>query len=224
MASDLTGLFVAGTDTGVGKTRIAAACIAHIAAQGRTVVGMKPVASGCPVSGTALCDDVRQLAGAANVGAPQEWINPYRFVPPVAPHLAAAMAGQTISLEHIRDCYGQLQKLADTVVVEGVGGLLVPLNDREDTADLALQLKLPVLVVVGLRLGCINHALLTVAALQQRGLRLYGWVANAPEPAMPLQDDVVAALRQRIAAPLLAVLPYAPQATATDLAERIRLA
>lgn len=223
MASELTGLFVAGTDTGVGKTRIAAACVAHIAARGRKVVGMKPVASGCPVSGAELCDDVQQLMATTNVEVPQDWINPYRFVPPVAPHLAAEMAGQTISLEHIQTCYNQLRARADVVVVEGVGGLLVPLNDAEDTADLAVRLNLPVLLVVGLRLGCINHALLTVAAVQQRGLRLYGWIANALEPAMPLQDEVIGALAQRIDAPLLAILPYAPSASADELAQLIEL-
>ncbi len=223
MVSEPGGLFIAGTDTGVGKTRIAAACIAKLAAQGRKVVGMKPVASGCPEHDNELCDDVRQLVEVANVTAPLEWINPYRFMPPVAPHLAAQQAGRLVSLTHIGECYGRLRGQAQVVVVEGVGGLLVPLNGTEDTADLARQLDVPVLLVVGLRLGCINHALLTVAAIQQRGLRLYGWIANALEPAMLLQNEVVATLEQRIAAPLLAVLPYAPHASASELAGQIRL-
>lgn len=223
MVSEAGGLFVAGTDTGVGKTRIAAACIAKLAQQGCKVVGMKPVASGCPERDTELCDDVRQLVAAANVTVPLEWVNPYRFMPPVAPHLAAQQTGREISLTHIGKCYNRLRGGAEVVVVEGVGGLLVPLNSAEDTADLARQLDLPVLLVVGLRLGCINHALLTVAAIQQRGLRLYGWIANALEPAMRLQDEVVATLAQRITAPLLGVLPYAPQASASELAGQIRL-
>ncbi|MGD9787291.1 MAG: dethiobiotin synthase [Sulfuricellaceae bacterium] len=205
----MKGVFVAGTDTGVGKTLVAAALLRAFAASGRRAVGMKPVASGAVVGpgGAAMWEDVVMLQRAANVEAPLEWVNPYRFLPPVAPHLAAADAGAVIDLGCVAEAYGRLGDLADVVVVEGVGGFLVPLNDREGAAEMVCRLGLPVVLVVGMRLGCINHALLTAEAVRSRGLRLAGWVANAIDPVMARFDDNLAALRARLPAPLLGVIP-----------------
>ena len=219
----MKGVFVTGTDTGVGKTLVASALVSAFAASGRVAVGMKPVASGAVASldGAPMWEDVVALQEAANVKAPLEWVNPYRFMPPVAPHLAANDAGVTIDLGHLAEAYGHLAELADVVVVEGVGGFLVPFNERESAADLACRLGLPVVLVVGMRLGCINHALLTAEAVRVRGLQLAGWVANAIDPAMARFDDNLDALRTRLSAPLLGVIPWQerpdPEATVASL-------
>jgi len=206
------GIFVAGTDTGVGKTLIAAALLRALAGRGMRVVGMKPVAAGCvPTAHGLRNEDVAALTSAANVEAPIDLINPYRFEPAIAPHIAAARSGVTISLARIRDAFVALSAMANWVVVEGAGGLLVPLNDREDFADLARLLELQVVLVVGMRLGCLNHALLTAEAIRERGLRLSGWVANCLDTAMPAFEENVQALRCRLEAPLLGTVPFGTQ-------------
>jgi dethiobiotin synthetase len=206
------GLLVTGTDTGVGKTLVATALLRAMAGRGLRAVGMKPVAAGCALSAEGLVnEDVVQLVRASTFEAPRDWINPYCFQPPVAPHLAARAAGQVISLQRIIAAYGRLSRLADRVVVEGAGGLLVPLNEKEDFADLARLLHLPVVLVVGMRLGCLNHALLTAQAIAARGLGFCGWVANCLEPDMALFNENLDALRVRIPAPLLGVLPHLPE-------------
>ncbi|MBX6392407.1 MAG: dethiobiotin synthase [Burkholderiales bacterium] len=201
-------LFVTGTDTEVGKTRVAAALLHAFAARRLRTVGMKPVAAGCDAQG--LNEDVETLCAASSVKAPREWVCPYLFQPPIAPHIAAAEAGVTIDLAHIEARYRELRTLADVVIVEGVGGWLVPLNARETGADLARRLGAPVVLVVGMRLGCINHALLTQEAILARGLRLAGWVANRVDPDMQRTERNLEALRERLQAPLLADFPYAP--------------
>jgi dethiobiotin synthetase len=168
--------FVAGTDTGVGKTLISCALLYGFAARGKRVIGMKPVAAGCNDGGQN--GDVLQLRAASNVTANNEQINPYCFTPAIAPHIAAQRAGVTIDISAIARTYKELAEKADLVIVEGAGGLLVPLNAQQDCADLVLELGLPVILVVGMRLGCLNHALLTVEAIAARGLTLSGWVAN----------------------------------------------
>ncbi len=203
------GYFVTGTDTGVGKTRIAAALLHGFAATGLSTVGMKPVAAGCGWrDGVAYWDDVEQLIAASSVQADPAWVNPYCFEASIAPHLAAAQAGVAIQLDKIVAACRALQAQTDVVVVEGAGGWLVPLNARHTMADLASQLGLPVILVVGMRLGCINHALLTAAAIAQSGVPLAGWIANQTAPAMPAFDGNLATLRARIAAPLLGVVPW----------------
>lgn len=208
------GIFVTGTDTGVGKTRVAAALLRAWTLRGLRAVGMKPVAAGCGPAAAAPGheEDVAALAAASNVEAPLDLLNPYRFLPAVAPHLAAEAAGEAISLRRIRDAYDELVRLADRVVVEGAGGFLVPLNDREDFADLARLLDVPVLLVVGMRLGCLNHALLTARAVSARGLRLAGWVANRLDPAMPMFDGNVRALSNRLGMPPAGIIPFGPAA------------
>jgi dethiobiotin synthetase len=203
------GYFITGTDTGVGKSLIAASLIHGFAAAGRRVVGMKPVAAGAEFTeGEWLNEDVSQLRMAANVDAPLVSVNPYAFAPPIAPHIAACQAGVVVCLDKIKTAFAELAELADLVVVEGAGGFLVPLNDRQDMGDLAVALDLPVVLVVGMRLGCINHALLTVAAIEAKGLPLAGWVANLVEAEMPYLDENLATLRQRIAAPHLGTVPH----------------
>ncbi|MBS4097250.1 MAG: dethiobiotin synthase [Sulfuricella sp.] len=201
--------FVTGTDTGVGKTLVSCALLRAFAARGMTAVGMKPVAAGCePHENGLCCEDVENLVAAGTVAAPREWVNPYAFEPPVAPHIAAAQAGMEMDLGQIESAFRKLQNLADLVIVEGVGGFRVPLNERQDTADLAVALNLPVILVVGMRLGCLNLALLTAEAIRARGLNLAGWVANRVDPDMPLGVENREALERRLGCPLLGDLPY----------------
>ncbi len=207
--SSRRGLFVTGTDTGVGKTLISCALLHAYAALGKTVVGMKPVVAGCESSPEGLhCDDVARLQQASGIKAPRELVNPYAFVPPFAPHVGAEEAGVVIELEHIRRAYLALAELADVVVVEGVGGFRVPLNACQDSADLASLLGLPVVLVVGMRLGCLSHALLAAEAIAARGLSLAGWVANRLDAEMSRFDANLDALQQRLDTPLLGVVAH----------------
>ncbi|HWP94907.1 MAG TPA: dethiobiotin synthase [Gammaproteobacteria bacterium] len=205
------GLFVTGTDTGIGKTRTAVALVAALAARGHTVAAMKPVASGCRRTLEGLRnDDAEALRAAATGEFPYAWVNPYAFEPPIAPHIAAEEAGVTIELSHILECFDALAREADLVVVEGVGGFRVPLGPRGDTAGLARALGLPVVLVVGMRLGCLNHALLTADAIHAAGLPLAGWVANAIDPHFERAAANHAALAAWLGAPCLATFGYAP--------------
>ncbi len=202
------GIFIAGTDTGVGKTLIACALLQGFAARGLRVAAMKPVAAGAVRRrGVWRHDDVVQLRAAANVDAPLAAVNPYCFAPPIAPHIAAEEAGLKIRMAVIAKNYARLGRNADLVVVEGAGGLLVPLG-AFSAADIPARLELPVVLVVGLRLGCLNHALLTVEAMQARGLYLAGWVANRIDPAMARATENLQALRARIKAPLLGTVRH----------------
>lgn len=202
-------MFVTGTDTDAGKTYISAALLRHFAAQSLRVVGMKPVASGATeLDGVLHNSDVTQLRQASNVQADMRWINPYCFTPAIAPHIAAQQAGVAIDLQQIKQAYEQLCGMADVVVVEGAGGWLVPLNGQQTIADLAQLLDIPIVLVVRIRLGCINHALLSVADIQRRGLTLLGWVANCMEDEMPVMQENIATLQQLIAAPCLAVVGH----------------
>jgi len=207
------GLFVTGTDTGVGKTLASCALLHRMRARGLRALGMKPVAAGVEASPEGPVNpDVAALRRASSWPAPLEQVNPYLFEPPIAPHLAAASAGVRIEMAPIRKAFEALRASADAIVVEGVGGFLVPLNDREDAGDLAVALALPVVLVVGMRLGCLNHALLTQQAIVARSLRLAGWIANSIDPRMQRFEDNLQALRQRIAAPLLGVIPHSAMA------------
>jgi dethiobiotin synthetase len=203
------GFFVTGTDTDIGKTRVSVALLRAYVALGYRVVGMKPVAAGAEfIDGFWVNQDVALLTAAGNVQAAPELVNPYLFREAIAPHIAADHKGMAIEIPRIRAAYEALAALADMVVVEGVGGFLVPLSDRNDSGDLAVALGLPLILVVGMRLGCINHTLLSVQAIAARGLRLAGWVANQVDPSMSAYAENLAALRRRIAAPLLAETPW----------------
>jgi dethiobiotin synthetase len=193
--------FITGTDTEVGKTYIACKLIKHYVALGYKVVGMKPVAAGCDwVDGAWLNEDVKLLTAASNVQAPTHLINPYSFKEPIAPHIAAQHEGVTIDLQVIVDAYQQLTQLADIVIVEGAGGLLVPLGDDHTLADLVAQLNIPIILVVGLKLGCINHALLTYEVIQQRQLKLDSWLANPIDSSMLASADNLQTLKHKLAA------------------------
>ncbi len=196
--------FVTGTDTDVGKTLISCALLHGFAEQGKRVVGMKPVA--CDEGD--VSEDVRRLRAASNVLASRGQVNPYCFERAVAPHLAAQFVGIRINLERIVASYSELAGQAEVVIVEGAGGFRVPLNDEQDSADLARQLNLPVILVVGMRLGCLNHALLSAEVIARCGLKLAGWVANCVDGTMPMLNENIAALQQRIKAPLLGVVPH----------------
>jgi dethiobiotin synthetase len=201
-----SGIFVIGTDTGVGKTVAACALLRAHAARGLRAVGMKPVASGIALD-SGRNEDVRALEAAGNVQAPLAARNPYAFAPAIAPHLAAAQAGVKIELGRIDLAYRELALFADRIVVEGAGGAFSPLDDEHDMLDVASTIGLPVLLVV-MRLGCLNHALLSALAIRARGLTLAGWVANAIEPAFPCFDENVATIERRLLAPRLATLPW----------------
>jgi dethiobiotin synthetase len=204
--------FVTGTDTGVGKTLVTTALLHALARHHPRVVGMKPVAAGTDlIQGTQANEDVLALRAASSCRVPPELDNPVLLPDAVSPHIAATRAGVRIAIAHIVACHRQLLQLADAVVVEGAGGFMVPLSDTETGADLAEALGLPVVLVVGLRLGCLNHALLTASAIRARGLTLAGWVANHIDPSMLAQGDNIAFLQQQLAAPLLASIAHQPQ-------------
>ena len=197
------GIFVTGTDTGVGKTALAAAILRALVTDGVRAVGMKPVAAGI-APGATVNADVAALAAAGNVDAPRDERNPYSFGAAIAPHLAAAQARVAIDVEGIAAAYRRLAARADVIVVEGAGGVLVPIGPRADMLDIAAALGLPVLLVVGMRLGCLNLALLAALAISARGLPLAGWVANRIDPAMEAASANVAALAERLPVPLVA--------------------
>ena len=204
-------VFVTGTDTGVGKSLFSAALLHALARCHRRVVGMKPIAAGTTwIDGVLANDDVLALRAASSITVPSTLDNPVLLHDPVSPHIAAQRAGVAIDIGHITVCHRQLMALADAVVVEGAGGFMVPLSAQHTGADLALALGLPVVLVVGLRLGCLNHALLTVHAIRAQGLTLAGWVANHIEPTMLAQQDNIAFLQQQLGAPLLANIPFMP--------------
>jgi dethiobiotin synthetase len=198
--------FITGTDTGVGKTLISRALLYAFAAQGKRVSGFKPVAAGCDED--EHNDDAKALRAASSMPLTYGQVNPYCFRHAIAPHLAARHSGVRIELKRILTSYHELAGQSDEVIVEGAGGFLVPLNDKQNTADLAVELKLPLIIVVGMRLGCLNHALLTERAILEYQLECAGWVANVTDAGMPALQENIEALRERIAAPLLGVVPY----------------
>jgi len=198
--------FITGTDTGVGKTLVSCALLHVFASQDKRVVGFKPIAAGC--DDDELNADAKQLRSASNILASYGQINPYCFAHPLAPHIAARNSGVRIELSRILTSYRELLSQSDVVVVEGAGGFLVPLNDKQDSADMAQQLALPVVVVVGMRLGCLNHALMTMRLIADYELECAGWVANVIDADMPALQQNIDTLRERIAAPLLGVVPF----------------
>jgi dethiobiotin synthetase len=201
------GVFITGTDTGVGKTRVAAALLRALVAANVRAAGMKPVSAGIAADAQVNAD-VAALAAADGLRVPDADRNPFAFVPAIAPHLAARDIGVTIDLETIAAAWTRIAAVAEVIVVEGAGGVLVPLGPQLDMLDVPARLQLPVLLVVGVRLGCLNHARLSARAIRERGLELAGWVANRIDPAMARADDNVAELARMLDAPLLADLRY----------------
>jgi dethiobiotin synthetase len=201
--------FLTGTDTEIGKTFAACALLHAGRARGLSAVGMKPVAAGAELrDGEWINEDAARLRAASSFDPGLALLNPYCLKDPVAPHLAAAQEGVAIEAARIVAAFESLCARADMVVVEGVGGFRVPLGPTYDTADLALALGLPVILVVGMRLGCISHALLTAEAIAARGLTLAGWIANRIDPGMLRFEDNVQALETRLGAPLLGTIPH----------------
>ena len=214
------GIFVTGTDTGVGKTLCAAGLIHALAARGLDVMPMKPVAAGAMVhdGGWANEDSIALLRAAGRESTHIADVTPMLLREPMAPHIAAAREGRVITLEPLLEAFRRLSSNGRFMVVEGVGGFRVPLSGSLDTADLAAAFGLPVVLVVGLRLGCLNHALLTAQAVRGAGLQLAGWIANGIDPDMMVADENVETLRERLDAPLLGRLPFEQRPLAPALA------
>jgi dethiobiotin synthetase len=215
-------LFITGTDTGVGKTRIATALCLAFAAAGKRVAAMKPVASGCTATPAGLRnDDAVALLDAMNVRASYADVNPYAFEPAIAPHIAALEAGRPIDFDVLDRCFQRLSLQSEATIVEGAGGWLAPLDAQQTFADLAVRWQLDVILVVGLRLGCLNHALLTAESIERRGLRLCGWIGNSVDPIFERRDENLAALGTRIAAPCIATYSHSPASGARDVAKSL---
>ena len=202
-------VYITGTDTGVGKSLVAATLLAALNSNGVRAVGMKPVASGCERTPAGLRNADAELLIEHSAGAPAYVnVNPYAFADPIAPHLAAADAGVAIELSRIDAAFAALSTDAQFIVVEGVGGWMAPLGPRLMQADLVRALHLPVILVVGLRLGCLNHALLSARAIRADGAELTGWIASSVDAQMARREDNLATLRERLEAPCLGVLPH----------------
>lgn len=201
--------FVTGTDTEIGKTLVSCAILYGLVQQGWRSVGMKPVAAGAEwIDGNWCNEDVTALIAASNVQADPKMVNPYLFKLAAAPHIAALEEQCQIEITMILQSFHQLRSVAKAVVVEGVGGFRVPLSATQDSADLAQQLALPVVLVVGMRLGCISAALLTAEAIRARGLTLAGWVANSAQTEMAQLQENLSALQERLDAPYLGYIPH----------------
>ena len=220
----MSGFFITGTDTGCGKTLISLGLMQLLQNRGQSVLGMKPVASGAGMTPEGLRnEDALRLQTQGSLDLPCSAINPYAFEPPIAPHLAAEQAGENIDLNLICAHYAALAAQADRVIVEGIGGWRVPLNADQAVSDLALALGLPVVLVVGLRLGCINHALLSVESIVASGAQLIGWVANEVEPGMLIRDENIAVLKERIDAPCLGVADFMERPLIEEIRSRLTL-
>lgn len=216
--------FITGTDTEIGKTYSTCALLHAARARGLIALGMKPVAAGTEMmAGERVNEDVAALRAASSFDPGLGLLNPWCLSSPIAPHIAAIEEGVHITSGPIRDALGTLRLSADVVLVEGVGGFRVPLADDYDSADLARELALPVILVVGLRLGCINHTLLTVEAIERRGLELAGWIGNRIDPHMLRAAQNIDSLRERIPAPLLGVLPWCERPDPAAHAGHVRL-
>jgi dethiobiotin synthetase len=212
--------FVTGTDTGVGKTWATVALMHYFKAQELSVVGMKPVAAGCEmIDGRLKNEDALLLQQHASIALEYEEINPYAFEMPVSPHLADN--GDVVKLDKIVQSFERLKNKADVVIVEGAGGWLAPLNHQSDIADLAETLQAPVIMVVAIRLGCINHARLTFQAIQASNIECAGWLAMCVDPAMQKQAENIETLKNKISAPFLGELPFIVEMNFDVLAKNI---
>ncbi|MGB5438406.1 MAG: dethiobiotin synthase [Gammaproteobacteria bacterium] len=217
------GYFITGTDTGVGKTTLTLGLMHYLQAHGQRVAAMKPVASGCVNTADGLRnDDALKLQQQASVALTYSQVNPYAFEPAIAPHIAAAANGICIEPGRILQAYSELSGTVDCMLVEGVGGWQVPLEGQYTTADLACGLGLPVILVVGLRLGCLNHARLTADAIAATGLPLAGWVANSPAPLAEARQETINALINIIDGPLLGIVPLLQVVSAEAVAACLR--
>ena len=213
------GFFITGTDTDVGKTTVALGLMATLHKKGFSVAAMKPVSAGCEQTPQGLRnEDSVRLMQQASVDLPYELVNPYAFAVPIAPHIAAEQSGITMQIPALLAAYQEIAQHVDVVIVEGAGGWLVPLNQTQTMADLAVALQLPVITVVGIRLGCLSHALLTQTSIKEHGLTQAGWVANHLIPNMPYAKENIDYLQQRVAGKLLGILPFKQQITIEETA------
>ena len=227
----MSGFFITGTDTGVGKTLVTAGLLRAYADKGVRAAGMKPVAAGLNLhEGEWINDDVLMLKSESNAEVitkiSNASINPYALKRAIAPHIAAAQEGTHIETAPILAAYRRIAAHAEVVLVEGVGGFKVPLSETLDSAQLACAMNLPLILVVGMRLGCLNHALLTIDSIRAHGLTLAAWVANVIDPEMPALAENIAALDERITAPRLGTIPYLGDATShasSDVAAKLRI-
>jgi dethiobiotin synthetase len=218
----MRGVFVTGTDTDCGKTEISLGLILALQRRGLSVHGMKPVASGCERRAEGLrSNDALRLGAQASREAPYGLVNPYAFEAPVAPHIAAGQEGVDIKLEVIRERAEALAADCDVLVMEGVGGWRVPLSASLFVSDLPRELGLPVVMVTGLRLGCINHSLLTAESIRAGGNRLAGWVANQVDPRMQVREENLATLAALVDAPFLGLVPWMAALETREVAGRL---
>ncbi len=224
-----TGYFITGTDTDVGKTWVTIALMRYFKRQGYSVVGMKPVAAGCFFSsgdgdnhGVLHNEDALLIQSNASVALPYELVNPFAYCLPVSPHIAGVK--NPVDLAIVAACFDELKQLADLVLVEGAGGWYAPINSHEDISDLARKLSLPVILVVGIKLGCINHAKLSYQAIQQSGLACVGWVAVCVDGNMMFIDENIETVKAALSVPLLGVLPHLAEPDFDYLAGRIAFA
>ncbi len=218
------GYFITGTDTDSGKTVITLGLMHRLQSRGLQVAGLKPVAAGAEQTADGLRNgDALQLQAQASRPAAYGVVNPYCYQPPIAPHLAAGRVGQCIDFSVISRCYAQLAATVGRVLVEGAGGWLVPLGEGRTMADLAVALNLPVILVVGLRLGCINHALLSAESIRARGLTLAGWIGNQVDPAMAEFEANIDTLRNWLETPCLGVIPHLDFPLAPSVAAHLQL-
>ena len=213
--------FITGTDTEIGKTHATCALLGTAAQQGLRTVGLKPVAAGTDAAGHN--DDVLRLMAASNVRLPKRTVNPWLLNAPLSPHIAARQAGIEITTDPILSSFAAAKAAADFILVEGVGGIYAPLSDSLSQPDLIQALDIPVILVVGLRLGCLNHALLTAGAIKQHGLRFAGWIGNQIDPTFQALDDNLRTLEARLSAPCLGILPFQQSAADASLASTLSL-
>lgn len=212
--------FITGTDTGVGKTCATIALMQYFKQQGQTVVGMKPISAGCEwLEGQLKNKDALLIQQHASIQLPYEKINPYAFELPVSPHLAGK--DHPVQINTVIQYFNDLSNIADVVLVEGAGGWLAPINNKEDIADLAKALDIPVIMVVAVRLGCINHAKLTFQSIMSTGVKCNGWLAMCIEPDMLKVDENIETLRNYISVPLLGVFPFMEKLGFTKLSNKI---
>jgi dethiobiotin synthetase len=224
LPDSVRGAYITGTDTGVGKTLASAALLHRLRDTGLRAVGMKPVASGCERTPEGWRnEDALRLQTASDPRPAYDDVNPYPFALATAPQLAARAMGANVDLMRLGDAYARLAMHADALIVEGVGGWAAPFDARIEQADFVRMLGLPVILVVGLRLGCLNHARLTARAIEADGLRMAGWIGNSIDPQFVEREDYIDLLRDALPAPCLGVLPYAAGAQPQMMAARLSL-
>lgn len=218
------GFFITGTDTDVGKTTVALGLMAAFKKNGLSVAAFKPVSAGCVKTQTGLRnEDAVQLMQQASVKFPYEIVNPYAFEPAIAPHIAAAEKNLEMELDTIVQAYQKIATEVDVVIVEGAGGWLVPLNETQTMADVASALQLDIIQVIGLKLGCLNHSLLTAESISTHGLTQIGWITNQCASDMPYQKNNILSLQQRLSGELLGDIPNISQISPSDVAQHLKI-